>query len=213
MHNWETNQRPSDEHPDANIFVCVRWICICYDCIYHPDWFNSSAVFNCMLLLGNAHSASGSWSRQNTMKIETLVWKKKQTLKCCCSSHMPNLSHNSQGQPTLVLLTSFRDVMPRRHDVMWRHDVTWRHAMVSICSLKWKTKSWILRFWPGDLDLWPMTFTVMSNPSKISSRSIPVQPVPDLWSYVKRFSRESANRQTDTHGLDRFYNLDCWRRR
>ncbi len=54
------------------------------------------------------------------------------------------------------------DVMTSCYDVTWRHGVTWcctiGQGLVSVRSNE--TKPGNYDFQPGDLDLWPMTFTI-----------------------------------------------------
>ncbi len=116
-----------------------------------------------------------------------------------------------------VILTPWRHGVTSR-DVTWRHDITvWRHMTfhVMTVSLHGPSHQKYRKFTFSNMatltfDLWPWP----SNSSEILSRYI--HP-PNLGPYFKPFSRESADRQTDTHTQthrrDRFHTLDRLRGR
>ncbi len=63
-------------------------------------------------------------------------------------------------------------------------------------------------------ECWRPSSAVPSFSVFLPDRHISNTP-PTPWCDVKHFSRESPDRQTDrlTHRQDKFYTLDCWRRR
>ncbi len=64
----------------------------------------------------------------------------------------------------VFLLTSFRDVMPPHHEcrdlILWCHVTAWCYTIgLSLVSIYSNQKTREKGFWPGDLDIWPITLT------------------------------------------------------
>ncbi len=133
---------------------------------------------------------------------------KKKTLKCCCTSCLPNL---------FALARIFRDfshVTARNfcaharnlHAHAGNSAHTAHEILMPFITHKnhecQNSKNYL--FWLDDLDLWTCPRYYQGQSLYRISRL-----------YAKWFSGESANRHTDTHTHRRlrFYNLDRWRGR
>ena len=146
----------------------------------------------------------------NIKKVYYIFINIKKTLKCCCTSRVPNLPIGRQ-------MTSCGDIIPWRHDVMTSyHEVTYiimSHHTPAFCILALKPENHRHRvFWPGDLDLWPMTLTIEVVRDFIKvNLFVEFGEHTSIRSAVRVFTKWHTHTQTDRRL--RFYNLDRWRGR
>ncbi len=98
--------------------------------------------------------------------------------------------------------------------MLWRHVASWRHTMTShniitahnrplFCILALKLEnSGNCHFWPGDLDLWPMTLTI-----ELIQDIIKVNPCTKFCVDMSNGSVVRVPTHRHTHRRDSFYNL------